>query len=159
MLRGWKRFDKPGSALVGFANVALPIGPAWLLVDDCPITISAGKAGVTWPSRPIVTPQGTLARIPGTSKTRYVAVLRWGDRDTSTRFSAAVVRLVRAADPSAFTDREGGQPPATSTGSPRGSDIAWLVDGLGRRDGRRRPAITSPGAGLLFRFQHDRRDR
>jgi hypothetical protein len=106
-LRAWKCVDKPGSALVGFANVSLSFAGTWLDIDDCPVLISSGKAWATWPGRPIVTPEGNLARIPGTSKARYVSVLRWRDRDISTRFSQAVIALARTADPEAFGEREG----------------------------------------------------
>ena len=108
-LRKWQRIDRPG-ALVGFAHVSLPFGRTRLEIDDCPVLVSHGKAWASWPGRPVLTPQGTLARIPGTSKPHYQNLIRCRDRDISTRFSQAVVRLVRAADPTAFADRETGRP-------------------------------------------------
>jgi hypothetical protein len=108
-LRIWKRApEKPGSSLVGFANFTLTIGAAWLEIDDLPVLRTQGRAWAAWPAKPTVTREGTVARIPGTSKIRYVSILRWADRETSQRFSQAVVELVRQRDPGAFDD--GGEP-------------------------------------------------
>lgn len=101
-LRSWKRIEKPGSALLGLAGIALPVGGSWLEIDDLPVLTTNGKIWAAWPGKPVLTREGTVAKFPGTSKIHYVNVLRWRDRDTSTRFSQAVVDLVRAADPSAF---------------------------------------------------------
>jgi hypothetical protein len=100
-LRGWKRVTK--GSLIGFANITLPIGDADLEVDDLPLLISSnGKAWATWPGKPVLTKEGTVAKLPGSSKPQYVAILRWRDRETSERFSQALVALVKAADPGAF---------------------------------------------------------
>jgi hypothetical protein len=101
-LRSWKRIEKPGSSLVGLAGIALPVGGTWLEIDDLPVLITNGKAWTTWPAKPVITKGGTVAKLPGTSKVQYVNILRWGDRETSQRFSQAVVDLVRQRDPQAF---------------------------------------------------------
>jgi hypothetical protein len=108
-LRSWKRLDKPGSSssLIGFANVTLPYRGGQLEVDDLPVLMSNGKAWAAFPGKPVLTSDGHVARLPGSSKPRYVSFLRWGDRETTERFSRAVVSLVRSADPEAFEDREG----------------------------------------------------
>jgi len=106
-LRSWKRADKPGSSLVGFAGIELPFRGSVLKVDDLPVCVSHGKAWAAWPARPVVTKDGVVSKIPGTGKTRYVNILRWSDRDISQRFSDAVVALVRAHDPEAFADQAG----------------------------------------------------
>jgi hypothetical protein len=109
MLRSWKRIDprKPGSSLVGFASIALPIGPTFLDVDELPILETNGIAWAAWPARPVITEDGRVATLPGSSKRHYVSLIRWRDRATSQRFSHAVVELVKAADPSAFDERRG----------------------------------------------------
>jgi hypothetical protein len=106
-LRSWKRIDKAGSALVGVARIALPYKGDWLEIDDLPVLTTNGKAWAAWPGKPLLTKEGTVARIPATGKVHYVAILRWGKRETATRFSQAVVELVRQRDPGAF-EREGG---------------------------------------------------
>jgi|SRR6516225_6511869 hypothetical protein len=106
-LRSWKRVDKPGSTtLIGFANVSVLWGGEWIEADDCPLSASHGKAWVIFPGWPVVTAEGFVARIPGTSKPRYIAKFRWGSQETQRRFSNAIVALVRARDPEAFADRE-----------------------------------------------------
>jgi hypothetical protein len=55
----------------------------------------------------MLTAEGTVARIPGRSKPRFVSILRWGERETAQRFSRAVVDLVRAKDPEAFAGESG----------------------------------------------------
>jgi hypothetical protein len=57
------------------------------------------------PGFPVITSDGFVAKIPGTSKTRYVAKIRW-DPETQRRFSDAVANLARARDPEAFANRE-----------------------------------------------------
>jgi len=108
-LRAWKRIDKPGSTLVGFANVSVLWGGEWFEADDCPVSASHGKAWVIFPGWPVITSDGLVAKIPGTSKPRYVSKIRWGDPETQRRFSDAVIALVRIADPEAFAGR-GGEP-------------------------------------------------
>ena len=108
-LRAWKRVDKPGSTLVGFANVSVLWGGEWFEADDCPVSASHGKAWVIFPGWPVITADGFVAKILGTSKPRYVSKIRWGDPETQRRFSDAVIALVRIADPEAFAGR-GGEP-------------------------------------------------
>jgi hypothetical protein len=105
-LRSWKRIDKAGSPVIGFAGIALPVGGGWLEVDDLPVLTTSGKTWAAWPAKPLITREGQLARLPGTSKVHYVNILRWSKRETATRFSQAVVELVRQRDPSAF-ERDG----------------------------------------------------
>jgi hypothetical protein len=106
-LRSWKRIDKAGSTVVGFAGIALPYRGGWLVVDDLPVLTINGKVWAAWPGKPVITKEGALARIPGTSRVRYVNILHWKGRGVSARFSQAVVDLVRQRDPGAF-EQEGG---------------------------------------------------
>jgi hypothetical protein len=92
----WKRIRK--GALRGFANVSLPNG---LEIDDVAVLETAGKAWAALPARPVITEDGRIARLPGSSKLHYVTHLRWRDREQAAAFSRRVVELVRAADPDA----------------------------------------------------------
>jgi hypothetical protein len=98
--------EKAGSALVGVAGVALPYKGGWLIVDDLPVLMVNGKAWATWPAKPLLTKEGSVARIPGTGKVKYVNILHWEGPGVAARFSQTVVGLVRQRDPSAF-EREG----------------------------------------------------
>jgi hypothetical protein len=60
-----------------------------------------GKAWAAWPGKPVLR-EGKIARLPGSSKPQYVNILRWRDPEIGKRFSEAVVKLVRQADPGAF---------------------------------------------------------
>jgi hypothetical protein len=99
-LRAWKRAPKPGT-LRGFACITLPYKGSQLEIDDLPVLMINGKAWAAFPGKPVVV-DGVVARIPGTSKVRYVNHIRWGDSETTQRFSKAVVALVRQHDPGAF---------------------------------------------------------
>jgi hypothetical protein len=93
-LRAWKPIRK--GSLIGFASVCLPIG---LEIDDIPVLSSGGKLWAALPARPVIISDGRVAKLPGSNKTQYIAVLRWRDRDLSTRFSQTVVSLVREHHP------------------------------------------------------------
>jgi hypothetical protein len=96
-LRGWKPLRK--GSLIGFASISLPAG---LEIDDVPVLMTNGKAWASLPARPVITAEGTVAKLPGSSKTQYVSFIRWRDRTLSTAFSQRVVELVKAVDPTAF---------------------------------------------------------
>jgi hypothetical protein len=99
VLRRWRPMRR--NPLVGFADITLPIG---LQIDDVAVLTSHGKAWTTLPARPVITADGRVAKLPGSSKTQYVAFLRWRDRAQNDAFSQRVVELVRAIDPGAFDD-------------------------------------------------------
>jgi hypothetical protein len=97
LLIAFKRVVK--GALRGFATVELPSG---LRITDCPVLISNGKSWATLPSKPVLGADGRQSVVDG--KRQYAAILEWRDRDLSTRFSDAVVGLVRSAHPDAFDE-------------------------------------------------------
>jgi hypothetical protein len=99
-LRSWKRVDK--GSLIGFACISLRFGEDWLDIDDLPVLMTAGKAWASFPAKPILNKEGYHAKLPGSLKGQYVNILRWQESGVSTRFSRAVIRLVRDADPLAF---------------------------------------------------------
>ena len=84
-------------ALRGFASIELPSG---LLIEDCPVLVSSGKAWASLPSRPVLDRQGRHVKPDG--KPQYVSILKWRDRDLADRWSAAVVELVRQQHPDVF---------------------------------------------------------
>jgi hypothetical protein len=96
-LRSWKPLRK--GALIGFAAISLPAG---LEIDDIPVLMINGKAWAALPGRPVITADGRVAKLPGTSKTQYVSFLRWRDRALSTAFSERVVELVLERHPTAL---------------------------------------------------------
>jgi hypothetical protein len=99
VLRKWRPIRK--GALVGFANITLP-GPIALEIDDVAVLETNGKAWVSLPARPVIDPDGRVAKIPGTGKIHYVSHLRWADRRLSTAFSQRVIALVLERDPDAL---------------------------------------------------------
>jgi hypothetical protein len=62
VLRAWKPVRK--GALIGFAAISLPSG---LEIDDVPVLISGGRAWAALPARPVITNDGRVAKLPGTS--------------------------------------------------------------------------------------------
>jgi hypothetical protein len=102
ILRTWRPLRK--GSLVGFAAISLPNG---LEVDDVAILMTHGRAWAALPGRPVIADDGRVAKIPGTSKARYISILRGRDRALSTAFSERVVELVRAQHPGAL-DCDGG---------------------------------------------------
>ena len=100
ILRKWQPVRK--GFLLGFASISLANG---LEIDDIPVLITDGKAWATLPRRPVITSDGRVAKLPGSSKTQYVSFLRRRDRALSTAFSERVVELVRTAHPDALGER------------------------------------------------------
>ena len=87
-------------SLVGFATLRLPNG---LVIADCPVCESHGKAWASIPGKPILDRDGRHAEQDG--KKHYGQILQWADRDTADSWSDAVVDLVRQQHP-AVLDRE-----------------------------------------------------
>ena len=112
-LTSWK--PHRAGALRGFATLRLPCS---LLLIECPVFVKNGKAWANLPAKPTIGRDGHQV-IAGTTK-QYSPAASWPDRATQDRWSAAVVELVRRADPGIFTT----QPKQ--------------LDGDHRRPGRRR---------------------
>jgi hypothetical protein len=94
-LTRWK--PHRSGALVGFASLRLPSG---LLLSDCLMFASGGRQWAALPCRMAVDGNGCAVEINGVK--RYEPTVSWPDRATHDRWSAAVIELVRAADPGAF---------------------------------------------------------
>jgi hypothetical protein len=71
------------------------------------VLITNGKVWATLPARPVITSDGRVARLPGSSKNHYVNFLRWRDRALSTAFSERVVELIRRQHPAFERAAEG----------------------------------------------------
>jgi hypothetical protein len=95
VLRAWRPVRK--NALRGFAAVELPSG---LTIVGIPIWVTRGKAWCSLPSKPVLDSEGRHVEVSG--KKQYALVLRWRSRDLADRFSAAVVELIRRAQPDAL---------------------------------------------------------
>jgi hypothetical protein len=85
-------------SLRGFASIELPIG---LKISDIPVLVSHGKAWAALPSKPQIDKDGQQKR-DANGKPAYSPILEWRDRDLSDRFSAAVIELIKAANPEAL---------------------------------------------------------
>jgi hypothetical protein len=92
-------------ALIGFANIELPNS---LRIDGCVVMCSNNKYWASFPAKPVLDAEGRQVVIDG--KKQYAAIIQWPDRETSTRFSDALVALVREAHPEAFSGAVREQP-------------------------------------------------
>jgi hypothetical protein len=93
---GWK--SKSSGSLRGFADIKLPNG---LTVFGVGVFCANGRCWASLPSKPILGAEGVAKRDDATGKIKYVPTLEWPDRQTSDRFSAAVVDAVEAQHPGA----------------------------------------------------------
>ena len=97
-LLSWRPFIK--NSLRGFAEVELPSG---LRISDIPVLVGRNGPWASLPSKPILDRDGAQKR-DANGKPQYAPILAWRDRELSDRFSAAVIELVRAANPGALDD-------------------------------------------------------
>lgn len=97
-LEGFKPLRK--GSLIGFASVKLPIG---LVITDIPICTSHGKSWAALPSKLMVDRDGQ-PMVDSAGKRKYVPILSWSDRETSNKWSEAVIALVNEAHPGALDD-------------------------------------------------------
>lgn len=90
------------SGLAGFASVEIGIG---LRLFELPVFVG-GQNGpwVALPRRPSLDRE-RRQRTGADGKPAFEAVAEWKDRETSDRFSTAVVELIRSAHPEVFEDR------------------------------------------------------
>ena len=82
------------NALGGFATIELPNG---LKIIDCPVLTIDGKSWVAFPAKPQLDRDGKQIVING--EKQFAAILSWPDRETSDRWSDAVVDLVKGGAP------------------------------------------------------------
>jgi hypothetical protein len=94
----WRALRK--NSLRGFATVELPPG---LVIGDVAVGASHGRAWALLPSKPMLDAAG-LALRDEEGKVRYSPMLRWRDENLRSRWSDAVVSLVRAEHPGALLD-------------------------------------------------------
>jgi hypothetical protein len=96
MVLGWK--SKSSGSLRGFADIKLPNG---LTIFGVGVFCANGRCWATLPGKPMLDRDGNAMREPATNKLKYSQVLEWPDKQTSDRFSAAVVDAVEAQHPGA----------------------------------------------------------
>ena len=99
VLLAWRRVWK--NRLRCFCSIGLPNG---LLIDDIAVHVRGGRAWVSLPAELVLDADGR--QIIRERRPQYIAIIRSRTRDLADRFSAAVVELVRGADPEAL--EEGG---------------------------------------------------
>jgi hypothetical protein len=101
VLRRWRPMRR--NTLHGFAYLELANG---LQIDDVAVHIRDGRAWASLPARPMLDADGRHVVREG--KPQYATILRWRTRDLADRWSAAVIELIRQANPGAL-NREGRQ--------------------------------------------------
>lgn len=92
-LLAWK--SVPKNSLRGFAKIR--IGKS-LIVNDVAVHCNSDRRWAALPSKPLIEKNGT-AKKDENGKIAYVPILEWADRDTSNRFSAAVIEAVEREYP------------------------------------------------------------
>lgn len=91
------------NTLRGFADVELPIG---LVVRDCPVHVSRGRAWAALPGRPQIDAEGRVRR-DERGRIVYAIMLSWTSDRLRDAFSDRVVELVAAEHPEVFRDLAG----------------------------------------------------
>jgi hypothetical protein len=101
-LISWRRQrgERPGSALVGFASVRLPIG---LEIVGIPVCTKGTSRWASLPASPQVASDGTVRR-DERGRTAYAKILGWQSDRLRQAFSDRVVDLVAEHDPGAFDE-------------------------------------------------------
>lgn len=94
-LIAWKPMRK--NTLLGFAKVR--IGTA-LAVADVTVHTKNGKRWASFPSKPLLTSDGTPKR-GDDGRIQYVPILEWLDRETADRFSNGVLSAIEREHPGA----------------------------------------------------------
>ena len=89
----WKAVQK--NTLRGFAKIR--VGAA-LVIRDVTVHTSNGKRWASLPSKPITNADGT-PKMGDNGKPIYVPIVEWANRDSSDRFSEAVVAAVEREHP------------------------------------------------------------
>jgi hypothetical protein len=93
----WKPMRR--NTLLGFAKVQLGA----LIINDVTINTSNGRTWANMPSKPMVDREGAAVKT-AEGKTRYIPLLEWASRESSDRFSEAVVAAVEEHTPGALTE-------------------------------------------------------
>lgn len=85
----WKPLLK--GSLRGFAKVRLGRS---LLINDVPVLCSNGRVWAGMPGKPLIGGDGTGLR-DDKGKQRYMPILEWTSRESSDRFSEAVIAAIQ----------------------------------------------------------------
>ncbi len=91
-LTEWREMRR--NSLRGFATVRI----GGLVVRDITVHNSHGKRWASFPSKPLLTPDGA-ARRDDAGKIKYVPVLEWSRRELSDEFSEAVIEALEREHP------------------------------------------------------------
>lgn len=105
----WRPLRK--GALVGFVTVTMPSG---LTLHEVSVLETSGRFWASPPSKPMIDRHG-VAMIDDNGKRRFASLIEFADRDTRSRWSAAVLEALRAAFPEALAVQPAAPPgPATT---------------------------------------------
>lgn len=94
VLLDWKPMRR--NSLLGFANVQLGA----LKIKDVAVNTSNGRTWANLPSKPMIDRDGNVTRDEN-GKIRYLPLLEWSSRESSDRFSEAVIAAVEEKNPGA----------------------------------------------------------
>ena len=97
-IRSWRPIAKPGSTLLGFAEVQLPSG---MIIADITVHSRDGKTWASPPSKMMVDRDGAIIR-DGSGKAKYSPIITFTDTRTRSRWSEAVVAAVQCEHPEAL---------------------------------------------------------
>lgn len=93
----WKAMRR--NSLLGFAKIQLGA----LTINDVTVNTSNGKTWANLPSKPMIDRDGNAMRSPE-GKMKYVPLLEWATRESSDRFSEAVIAAIEEKEPGALTE-------------------------------------------------------
>jgi hypothetical protein len=99
-LRKWRPLVR--NTLRGFADVEMPSG---FQIDEIAVHVRDGRAWASLPARPMLDADGR--HVVREDKPQYATIMRWRTRELADRWSAAVIELIRQANPDALNG--GGQ--------------------------------------------------
>jgi hypothetical protein len=101
-LISWRRQrgSRPGSTLVGFASIELPIG---LEIAAIPVCTKGSSRWASLPARLVLDAVGQTLR-DDRGKNAYVKIIRWQSDRRRQAFSDRVCDLVAEVDPAAFDE-------------------------------------------------------
>jgi hypothetical protein len=98
---GWQRLVK--NTMRGIVDVEVAVEHGHPLgIYECIVHVGPNGPWVAFPSKVQLDRDGTVRRNLATGKPEYVNLLKWRDKDTRDKFSAAVIKLLLARHPTAL---------------------------------------------------------
>lgn len=105
----WKPLRK--GSLIGFASIAMPSG---ITIHEVSVLETNGKFWASPPAKPMVD-RGGCVLTDDSGKRKYSPIIEFADRDTRSRWSAAVIEALRTAEPEALLAQPAAVEPPRAT--------------------------------------------